>query len=619
MPPSILASLLRGMFEVRPMPPDRLRFSLRAAGCMGTPILVGWLAGDTSAGLMASIGGFTALYGSGRAYLHRAAQLASIALAFALATCLGLWAAPDIAPVVAVVALVAMAATWIGNALRIGPPGAYMFALACAAATAMPAGHLTPLGAGLLVGSGGLFAWVVHMSGALFGFRGPERKAVAAAGKAVSAYLAGIGTPGETAARQQAAFVLQNAWSVLVDQQPGQARSSATLGRLRTVNRGLHLCFAEAMGTASRGQAPTADLLARTTALKDAMARLETVDATAHDAVPLGHPRAWSRLREALALGSDAQRIVLRVGVAALVAGTLGAWFHFERAYWAVAAAVLMLHQGFDWLRMLQRSLERLLGTWVGLLLAGALLWLHPQGLWLVLAVMALQFTIEMVVMRNYALAVVFITAAALTIASGGRPVDALGSYLLARGLDTLAGCAVALAVFRLLPPQAATAAIPERIAAALRAVDALVPILASGEVTTPAARHARDQVLQASFVVVRAHQQGLASSRRQRRAADEAWPTVAATERLCYRALSACWALERLGGQTAGETAAAMFAGGGASRLRATLDALAAAAISGHAPHELPPLPHVLEAEVQGVRECMARQAAPPAADPAS
>jgi hypothetical protein len=71
-------------------------------------------------------------------------------MAFALATCLGLWAAPDIAPVVAVVALVAMAATWIGNALRIGPHGAYMFALACAAATSMPAGHLTPLTAGLL-------------------------------------------------------------------------------------------------------------------------------------------------------------------------------------------------------------------------------------------------------------------------------------------------------------------------------------------------------------------------------------------------------------------------------------------------------------------------------------
>ncbi|MBB6598822.1 FUSC family protein [Luteimonas sp. MC1825] len=610
----ILASLLRGMSEIRPAPPDRVRFALRAAGCMGAPILVGWIAGDTSAGLMASIGGFTALYGDGRAYLHRAAQLASIAVAFALATCLGLWAAPDIAPVVAVVALVAMAATWIGNALRIGPPGAYMFALACAAATSMPAGHLTPLTAGLLVGSGGLFAWVVHMSGALFDFRGPERKAVAAAGKAVAAYLAGIGTPGESSARQQVAFVLQNAWSVLVDQQPVQARGSATLGRLRTVNRELHLCFAEAMGAASRGQVPDTDLMVRTSALRDAMAGLDAVEVTAHDAVPLGHPRASSRLREALAPGSDAQRIVLRVGIAAVFAGTLGAWFAFERAYWAVAAAVLMLHQGFDWLRMLQRSLERLLGTWIGLLLAGVLLWLNPQGLWLVLAVMALQFTIEMVVMRNYALAVVFITAAALTIASGGRPVEAIDSYLLARGVDTLAGCAVALAVFRVLPPQAASTAIPARVAAVLRAIEALIPILASGAVTTPAARRARDQVLQASFAVVRAHEQGLASSRLQRRAADEAWPTVAATERLAYRALSACWALERLGGAAAAESAAAMFDGGGEARLRAALATLAVAVTAGHATPALPPLPHVLEAEVQGVRACMARQATPSA-----
>ena len=131
-----------------------------------------------------------------------------------------LWAAPGIAPVVAVVAMVAMAATWIGNALRIGPPGAYMFALACAAATAMPADHLTPVDAGCWWAAAGCSpGWCT-----------------------VADYLAGIGTPGESAARQQAAFVLQNAWSVLVDQQPGQARSSATLGRLRTVNRGLHLC-----------------------------------------------------------------------------------------------------------------------------------------------------------------------------------------------------------------------------------------------------------------------------------------------------------------------------------------------------------------------------------------
>ncbi|NLA67086.1 MAG: FUSC family protein [Gammaproteobacteria bacterium] len=57
----------------------------------------------------------------------------------------------------------------------------------------------------------------------------------------------------------------------------------------------------------------------------------------------------------------------------------------------------------------------------MGLLLGGAIIAWHPQGLALVLVVMALQFCVEMLVMRNYATAVVFITGAALTLASGAR------------------------------------------------------------------------------------------------------------------------------------------------------------------------------------------------------
>ena len=49
---------------------------------MGLPVLIGWAAGDPEAGLMATIGTFTALYGSGRPYLYRAKQLGIIAVAW---------------------------------------------------------------------------------------------------------------------------------------------------------------------------------------------------------------------------------------------------------------------------------------------------------------------------------------------------------------------------------------------------------------------------------------------------------------------------------------------------------------------------------------------------------
>ena len=143
--------------------------------------------------------------------------------------------------------------------------------------------------------------------------------------------------------------------------------------------------------------------------------------------------------------------MVARAGIAVCLAGFVASALGVDHAYWAMSAAVLMLHQGFDWIRTLQRGLERLLGTLIGLVLAGAVLVLQPRGLWLVGIIALLQFTIEMFVVRNYALAVVFITPLALTVASGGRPVGEVGGLLLARGVDTLIGCVVALAVYLLI------------------------------------------------------------------------------------------------------------------------------------------------------------------------
>lgn len=607
--PNLLSRLAHALVEVRPAPPRRWLFALRAAVSMGVPILAGWLLGDVTAGLMASIGGFTALYGSGRPYLSRARHLALIALSFALAVGLGLWVAPVAWAVIVVVALIAMLSTWLANALQIGPPGAYMFMLACAAGTAMPASHLTPLHAATLVLGGGAVAWLVHMAGALASPRGPEREAVASAGKAVIGYIEAVGTTHENSTRHSAAFALQQAWATLVSRQPAFARPDGRLSRLRTLNRELHLRFADAMGTASRGQPAAPALLDDTRRLVARVGTLQDVTGTARDDVPLGHPGARSVLIEALQPGSSMRRVVLRVGVAALVVGTLGAAFHLERAYWAVAAAVLMLHQGFDWLRMLQRSTQRLLGTWIGLLLAGAIILAHPQGPWLVLTVMALQFIIEMVVMRNYALAVVFITGAALTIASGGHPIQAPGAYLLARGIDTLAGCAAALLVFRLIPPPAAQARIPEQLLRTLRAVAAAVSPLARGAVTTPEARTARLQLQHASFALAQAHEDSLAASPRQRRIAEQAWPAIAASEQLVYRVLSACWALERLGGEAARESATSMFHDGGEARVHRALDILANAIRDGRPPAPIDAIPPVLGIEIDNLHRCLAQE----------
>lgn len=608
-PPLSPGRVLRGLFVLRGLPKGRWLFALRCGIAMGLPMLVGVLAGDASAGLMAATGGFTSLYGSGRPYLRRAVELALIALGFAVAVGVGIAIAPHAWLVIPGVALMAMLATWIGNALRIGPPGAYMFLLACAAGTAMPAPHLTALDASLLVLGGGAGAWLLHMAGALFQPRGPETSAVTTAAKAVADYIEAVGTTHENDARHRAAIALHDAWEALVSFQPATADANSTLGRLRALNRRLHLLFADAMGAASRCEAVPPQALAQAREILGQVARPPAIAPPLDDeAIPLGHPSAFDMLRDALRPESPSRRVIARVGVAAVIAGALGAAFHLERSYWAVAAAVLMLHQGLDWTRTVQRSVERLVGTWIGLLLAGAILSQHPQGLWLVLTIVALQFTIEMLVMRNYALAVIFITSAALTIASGGHPIDDLGGYLLARGVDTLVGCAVALLVFRLLPPRRAADRITTQLAHAFVQVGETVRHLARGDVTSAEALVARRDLQRRSFALAQAYDDALVASSGQRRRAEELWPALAATQRLVYRTLSTAWALEKIGGEAAREAAKAMFEDHGEQPVRAALASLATAVHGGTAPAPLPPLPAVLAPELRNVHECLLR-----------
>jgi len=116
-PPSPVRNPIRQMFMVNDVQ-NRWPFALRAAACMAVPALIGWLAGDLASGLMATIGAFTSLYGSGRPYLNRGVHLGVVAVCFALAVALGNWAAEVPWAGVLTVSVIAMAAVLVCNRAR---------------------------------------------------------------------------------------------------------------------------------------------------------------------------------------------------------------------------------------------------------------------------------------------------------------------------------------------------------------------------------------------------------------------------------------------------------------------------------------------------------------------
>jgi hypothetical protein len=163
----------------------------------------------------------------------------------------------------------------------------------------------------------------------------------------------------------------------------------------------------------------------------------------------LGH---WAGERHPdVVLGSDHELVTrrelatefARYTVAALIAGALGLASGLPFPYWAQVAAVAPLAPSGHGAR-LERGVHRLIGTTLGVVVTAFLLSFPAEPWQLVVWVVVLQFLAEMYVMRNYSLALLFITPLALLMVQLGHPQPA-GPILEARVLETAIGVVVGL------------------------------------------------------------------------------------------------------------------------------------------------------------------------------
>jgi hypothetical protein len=570
---------------------------------MGVPVALGWAAGDTSAGLVATIGAFTSLYGSDRPYLNRSILLAAVALSFAIVVSLGMLAQQLGVMAMSVVVPIAVISTYVCNALRVGPPGAYMFTMACAVGTAMPRGHLDVWQVALLILAGGAFSWFVQMAGMLFQPRGPEKVALLGAAAAVARFAKAVGTPQEDTARHTAAVALHEAWTALLTLQPTIWRPDEPLNRLRALNRDLHLAFVEAIDAGH--QSSRIDAVAERARLVGVDSTLSQQTTDPHD-IPLAPHGIRGSLHENLNWASPAVWAAIRVGVASTIACVIGASLDLERAYWIVAAAVLVVYQGLDWIGTLQRAIERVIGTLAGLGLAGLILIAGPHGLWLAAILTILQFAIETLIVRSYALAVVFITAAALTVATGGHGVPDVAHLLWVRGVDTALGCVVGLCVHMLSAPRVVAVPIPQEIINTLAAIETVLAFIAEAKITTAPARKARRDLQQGAIALMKAYELGAGATSSDRCFAEQLWPAVIATQRLAYRVLATCWSLEEAGTGKALEMANGLLGRTGFAATKQALTKIAAAVRDGIKPAHYSTLPPFLAADIQDLSESL-------------
>jgi hypothetical protein len=138
--------------------------------------------------------------------------------------------------------------------------------------------------------------------------------------------------------------------------------------------------------------------------------------------------------------------ILLRVMTAVSVATLIAIPGDFGHAYWVVYIAGVLLQTTHSLRLTLVRAVHRVFGTLIGLGMFALVLLFKPDDLWLVLVLVALQGITEVVVTRNYGLALVFITPLALTIGTSGGSGD-VSTVVSDRVVDTLLGSLMAVFV----------------------------------------------------------------------------------------------------------------------------------------------------------------------------
>ncbi len=422
---STVGEFLRPLVSLAPSPPRRW-VAARAAVTAAVPLIGISVVGNHHDAFMAGLGVFAVLYGASGPVRRRFRTIPLAGAGLLLAIGVGTLTAGQPALGILAMVVVATVAALVTNALAIGPPAAFFFTLDVGIGHLAATNGAPPEKVIGYASLGVVSAIVVGTSDAWLRVRGIEEDAVSSAEQLVDAYVAEVDPAEIPHARRRAAGGLNRAWTAVTD----GGTEDAFEGRLQRLNNRYASSVARAVGD------PTTEVTAE-------MALLETARVRQ---VSLGRPRARWSLRQALRWPSEDLLVAARVASATLLAGAIALLLDNAHAYWAAAFAVLIVQIGGTRTAQMQRAVQRTIGTAAGLLVFSVILQVDPSHWWLVALIVCFQGTVELLITRNYAVAVTMMTPLALIIASRLTAMDT-ETIVVDRGVDTVIGVGAAVLV----------------------------------------------------------------------------------------------------------------------------------------------------------------------------
>ncbi|MGN7359525.1 FUSC family protein [Paenibacillus sp. SAF-054] len=521
--PSLIHPVIRQAFEIKQtaLPWSR---AIHAGICLGLPSLIGLLLGRFDYGLLAGTGGFTYLYTFNEPYALRARKLFYTMLGLGFSVFSGSLLSPY--PVLSAVVLggIGALATFMFGALKFKGPAALFFVLGFALASGMPDGPSEALTRGMLVILGGALAWLIAMAGWLTNPHGPEILAVRALYRNLAAMMNAAGTEHYTKARHETLISMVEAETTFAGQGLSW-REPRLVGLLLRLFRQAHVIYQETDAWNRRGREPlpaelgqavgsvAAELHAHGNRKAEALRALDgdprlkgllqSVQALA-SIMQADPEEAWQGRRspgtpaKSVFLGAfDKNSLVfllsLRFGIVLTIAALAAHAFNLNRSYWVpLSCASVML--GSTVIATFHRAIQRSIGTIIGILAASAILWTRPEGFVISVAIMLFTFFAELTIVRNYAIALLFVTPNALLMAEASSHIHHVAYFAGTRIVDVITGSVIGLIGVLLLGRRSASSRIPYLMGRTIRSQSQLASMLFTKQPAAYRAEESQEQ-----------------------------------------------------------------------------------------------------------------------------
>jgi len=520
--PGAASRELLSFTEVKPAP-GRWRFALHATTSVTVAIVVLALVLGPSNGIIGLTGAFLGFSASTKPWRSRLPVLVVTAVAYVLFVTLGALAGND--PILLTILLAAVGLVGVlGYNTFVGDrPGPMFFIIGPAIAS-----YLSTVGisVGVIVEAGALGVGVSAATSQILQIlqgSHPEKDAVEAAQEAVSAYVdapSGTLSAAEIGRLRDQAYAAIFSAAMTVESAVGRQPHSKRWRRLNRRLRHLHAQVIRRLVSVRMPGSPVA---------------ISALEQRRY----LGTPSPAYLLRWTISQSSMAWFAARRLAATIVVTCAVAYGLHVGHPYWAVMTTALVLTIHGDRLTLTHRALHRLTGTVLGVGLFFGIHALQPSGIWVLVVALALVFLIQLTVVRNYALGVLFVTPMALLISTTGNPFTPVSDIVGERIGETAIGAAVSLVVIWFTGRRTPIRLVRRQFRRGLRALERVLIALADGKEGTEEGFDARRNL---SFEQLHCARILQIAGRDLPRETGEWGEVESALGVLTYTVLAACW-----------------------------------------------------------------------------